>query len=318
MTMRSLPSKPKCQHGVALISVLLVFAIVSVIAAEIINHHFLDIRKTANVINSKQAYFHALAGEELVRQVLYRDHEEKLRNQSDSYLDGWALLDDRFEIEEGEITIHVEDLQGLFNVNNLLVEGRIQDRETELFKQLLTEQSMTTDLASQLQDWLDVDDNTRPGGAESADYQAQPTPYLAANRSLADRSELRLLKSMDEENYPRLLTSVTALPEKTRFNLNTINKTVLAALIPHLSETQLKEFGKKQQAGGYTSVSEWFSHPVGQHLNSLSSQLTVQSSYFQSQITVNYADRISQLQTIYYRNPDNGEISILSRQNHIE
>ena len=317
MSRRDFSSGPKCQQGVALISVLLVFAIVTVIAAEIINLHFLDIRKTSNIIHSKQAYYHALAGEEFVRQVLYRDYEEKLRNQSDSYLDGWALLDDRFEIEEGEITIHVEDLQGLFNVNNLLVGGRIRHDETELFKQLLAEQGVNTDVASQLQDWLDMDDSSRPGGAESSDYQSQEIAYLAANRRLADRSELRLLKSMDEESYRLLLSTVTALPEKTRFNLNTLNKTVLAALIPHLSETQLKEFGKKQQSGGYTTVSEWLSDPVGQHLNSLRSQLTIQSSYFQSQISVNYADRISQLQTIYYRNPDNGEITVLSRQNRI-
>jgi len=316
--MRVLPSNSRRQQGVALISVLLVFAIVSVIAAEMINLHFLDIRKTSNVINSKQAYFHALAGEEFVRQVLYRDYQEKLRNQSDSYLDNWQLLDGSFEIEEGEIIIQVEDLQGLFNVNNLLVEGRIQHQEAELFKQLLTELGISLDIASQLQDWLDIDDGTLPSGAESADYLAQTAPYLAANRPLADRSELRLLKNMDEESYLLLLPLVTALPEKTRFNLNTLNKTVLAALIPHLSETQLKEFGKKQQSGGYTTVSEWLSQPVGQHLNTLRSQLTVQSSYFQSQITVNYAGRISQLQTVYYRNPDDGEINILSRQNRIE
>jgi general secretion pathway protein K len=307
------------QQGVALISVLLVFAIVAVITSEIISQHFLDLRRTANTINSKQAYYFALAGEEYARQLLARDYYDADREQSDGFLDGWNQLDQSLEIEQGELEIVIEDLQGKFNLNSLLSNsGNIDPGNVRVFDQLLSELGLAGAISPQLQDWLDADNDLRPSGAESPDYQSQSTAYLASNQALTDVSELYLLAAMNVEGYRELSPSVAALPPGTALNINTLRSSVLAALVPQITETQLKQFDKKQQAGGYTTVSDWLGDSVGQYLSNSGAELAVRSQYFQARITAHFAGRISQLQTTFYRDPDNGEIRVLNRQNRFE
>ena len=85
--------QPSRQRGIALISVLLVFALATVIASEIIARNALDIRKTANYLNSQQAYYYALSGEAYARQLLYRDFSEANGSApSDALTDDWAQL----------------------------------------------------------------------------------------------------------------------------------------------------------------------------------------------------------------------------------
>ena len=65
------------QRGIALITVLLVFALAAIIASDVASRIYRDIRKTSNLINSKQAYHYALAGEQFARQILFRDYRDE-------------------------------------------------------------------------------------------------------------------------------------------------------------------------------------------------------------------------------------------------
>lgn len=61
---------------------------------------------------------------------------------------------------------------------------------------LLTLPGMTEDIADAILDWLDADDELRPFGAESADYQTLNTPYSAANGPLQSVEELLLVRGV--------------------------------------------------------------------------------------------------------------------------
>ena len=61
------------QTGVALITVLLVFAIASVIASKVIVAKVLDTQRTNSLINRTQAYYYALATEEFAILALQQD-----------------------------------------------------------------------------------------------------------------------------------------------------------------------------------------------------------------------------------------------------
>ena len=58
------PTRGK-QAGVALITVLLVFAIATLLASKIIIGKVLDVQRTTGMVNRTQAYYYALAAEDL-------------------------------------------------------------------------------------------------------------------------------------------------------------------------------------------------------------------------------------------------------------
>ena len=192
-----LPSK---QQGVALISVLLVFAIATVIASEVISRNYRDIRRTANLISSKQAYHYALAGEAFARQILYRDFD---KTSTDSLTETWAAELDTFDIDNGSMTIDIVDLQSRFNLNNLIdSEGRLELKAAAQFQRLLSALDIDSNYTARLVDWLDKDTQAMSDGGEDASYGL--LDYLPANRPMIDKTELRLLKSWQWGDYEKI------------------------------------------------------------------------------------------------------------------
>ena len=61
------------QRGMALITVLLVVAVVTVVSAGIIARQQLSIRSSANQLHVRQAWHYALGGETLAKAILQRD-----------------------------------------------------------------------------------------------------------------------------------------------------------------------------------------------------------------------------------------------------
>ena len=61
------------QRGVALITVLLVVAIVTVVSAAMVARQQLSIRATSNQLQARQAWHYALGGEALAQAILARD-----------------------------------------------------------------------------------------------------------------------------------------------------------------------------------------------------------------------------------------------------
>ncbi|NOX91397.1 MAG: type II secretion system minor pseudopilin GspK [Gammaproteobacteria bacterium] len=105
------------QQGVALITALLVAALVTVVAVAMASRQQLDIRRTGNMLEADQAYMYALAAESWVSDMLKVD---KQKTQIDTLTEDWAMKLPPIPIEGGVITGSVEDLQGRFNLNNLI------------------------------------------------------------------------------------------------------------------------------------------------------------------------------------------------------
>jgi general secretion pathway protein K len=303
------------QAGVALISVLLVFALVAMIASQVVSRSYLDLKRTANTVNGKQAHFYALAGEEFARQLLARDSQEALREGSDSYADNWHQLKDRFALEHGDLELEIIDLQGRFNVNNLLNENGLADaRHRQAFNRLLHHVEAPGQLSDQLVDWLDEDHRISEGGAEKQQYLKQTAAYLPANQLLSDVSELRLLLDMDSEIFAEIQPLLSTLPVITAFNINTMDSKLLQALLPDLTSSQIEQFQQQQSQGGYTEVIDWYQHPVGRYLPDLGLKFSVSSSYFEVRSRAIFAGRVSRIKSLLHREPESGEITVLMRQ----
>ncbi|MFT5579835.1 MAG: general secretion pathway protein K [Paraglaciecola psychrophila] len=308
------------QQGIALISVLLVFALATVIASEIIVRNALDIRKTANYLNSQQAYYYALSGEAYGQQILHRDFMEASAQgvAADTLSDEWALLKSGFEIENGTMTIAIVDLSGRFNLNRLVgADGTIDAVAVSTFSSLVSALGIPRNYTPALTDWLDADGFEVPGGAEDSRYSGEG--YLTANRPLADLSELRLLAGFDQNDYAVLKDYVVALPVDSdngagTYNINTLDAKLIKALVPAISAAELEKIDAIQRRGGFTSLANWIGSDVGSVLETLSPRLAVSSEYFEIAVTVTFAGRSARLTTQLYRTAKDGELRVLKRQ----
>jgi general secretion pathway protein K len=138
-------------------------------------------------------------------------------------------------VENGELVGQIDDQQGAFNVNNLVLDGKVNVAQLAHFRRLLAILGLPDALAYTLVDWIDADSLPQPqGGAEDAFYLALDPPYLAANRPLIDVAELALVAGFDANVRARLYPFVSALPGSTAINVNTAPPEVLAAVVDGL------------------------------------------------------------------------------------
>lgn len=296
------------QRGVALITVLLVFAVVAVIAAEMLRRGQLNVRSVGNLLESRQAYYYALGGEALARQVLALDARNG-RGGRDSLDEAWAKVAEQapFEIEGGAIKVEIRDLQARFNLNSLVdvqgtpIEGVALPRLKQLFAVLGTDAR----LADQWRDWVDRDQIPQPGGAEDASYPN----YKTAGGPEADISSLRLLRDMQPETFDKIAPHVAVLPPDALININTADATVLRALTPIIS-ARASQILARQQQGGYANLGE-LAQVLGEGADVTG--LSVNSGYFEVITTVQYLDRLLRLRTVLKRDQNSGAITVLSR-----
>ncbi|MCG6869896.1 MAG: type II secretion system minor pseudopilin GspK [Gammaproteobacteria bacterium] len=218
----------KRQSGVALITALLVVSIATVASIEMISRQSLDIRRTANLIEGDQAWLYVDAAETWAKAILARDLSE---NKTDSLGDTWAFDLPPIELPGGYLVGNLEDLEGRFNLNNLVEKGVINAASVRQFERLLAVLGLEPSLAQAVVDWIDTDiEALAPNGAEDDYYAGLENPYRTPNRIMGDVSELRLIKGFDKKTADKLLPYVTALPTRTTINVNTASPEVLASL----------------------------------------------------------------------------------------
>ncbi len=301
-------------RGTALVTALLVVALASTAAAAMLKQQHLDIRRASNVFNADQASLYAQSAEAWVTQVLIRDKQE---NKSDSLTDTWATLREPLDIEDGKVQLQVEDLQGRFNLNNLLnKEGKPSKVDRERFQRLLTLLELDTDLVFPILDWIDSDVNASfPGGAEDNDYLRQKPAYRTANVLFVSSSELLQVKGIGSEEYERLKPYVTALPRQVEVNVNTASAVILAATIEGMDLVEAETLVQARTEKGYEDVSVFRSE---QALNGRKVEgISVSSNYFSVKVDVLLDRHQSRLSSILVRDSENnnsgGRVRVLRR-----
>jgi len=301
------------QRGVALITVLLVFALVAVLAAEMLRRSQLNLRSVGNLIETRQAWYFALSGEAFARQLLARQVQGNY--QTDRLTDAWAKAGQMqpFEIDNGRMKVEIFDLQGRFNLNNVVNEvGQVVPEGVAQFQRLLAVLQLNPRYADEWQDWVDKDQQRAPAGAEDADYPN----YRTAGRPETDVSALRLLRSMTPEDYAKLAPHVAALPASgTAINVNTADEIVLRALSPIITEPKAAQIVARQLSEGFPDVPT-FQEAEGIGAAEQLPSLSANSSYFEVVVTVNYANRYQRLRTVLRRDNQSGQatFAVISRQ----
>ncbi|HKJ76970.1 MAG TPA: type II secretion system minor pseudopilin GspK, partial [Gammaproteobacteria bacterium] len=249
------------QRGVALVTALLVVALATVAAVAMATRQQVDIRRTANLLAGDQGRLYAEGVEAWAAQVLRRDRED---GDTDAEGEQWATVLPPITVEGGEITGRIEDMQGRFNLNNLVnPEGAPRPPQVARLRRLLAAVELSPGLAEAVVDWLDADIEPRfPDGAEDAAYLNRDPAYRTANVPVAHPAELRQVAGFDAAAYRALAPYVTALPATTTINCNTAKPPVLQALADGVTRAEAEAVVEARGDDGFDSAGECLAEPA--------------------------------------------------------
>lgn len=233
------------QQGVAIVLAMGVVALAALTATAMMTTQSTWLRQSELTAEHAQAQTLIQVGVDWTRALLGDD----LRTSNVDHLgEPWALRLPPMPVENGELSGHINDQQGAFNLNNLVNDGKVNLAQLAHFKHLLSILGLPPALADALADWLDADIEPQPqGGAEDEFYTALQPPYLTANRPLIDVGELVLVRGFDDGVRARLRPFVSALPVFTAVNVNTAPPEVIAAVVDDLGLDDARALVEKRE-----------------------------------------------------------------------
>lgn len=271
------------QQGLAIITVLLIIALMVTLLGFLLEQQHLLMRRLANQNIAEQGYQYAVGVDEWAARVLYDDANRVI----DYWDEDWAKFGDPPEAKQEErgsfslsnsnteekeplptidfgidgLSYKIEDLQARYNLNNLAnPDKRVVEQQKRIFINLLglleiAEFAQREELAAALIDWLDANEEGSLINAESPFYQSKKTPYFAADQKLTTLGELRYVEGFNESVINSLRPYVTVLPvENARINLNTTSAEVMTSLSgagPELDTASSQTFLAQRQEEGF-------------------------------------------------------------------
>ena len=160
---------------------------------------------------------------------------------------------ERVPLGAGEFSYRISDEEARVNVNTA---G--PDRIERLLTAMGLDKQTRDIINDSLQDWKDPDDLHRINGAESEDYYLkQPVPYRARNGALQDAAELLQIRGVTREIYRGVqdhggLAELVTVVGRDTVNMNTAPAPVLTAL--GLSDAEVTEITSTRARIPYTAV----------------------------------------------------------------
>jgi general secretion pathway protein K len=258
MRTRARPATPPArQRGVALITAVLVVALATMLAINVTFRGMLDQRRSANLFAFDQGFEVALGAEAWAADFLRKDAQE---TQQDHLGETWAQSMPPLPIDEGVGTVEgrLEDLQGRFNLNNLVFsDGTPNELAISQLERILAMVDLEPTWAVAIADWIDGDVNPGfPDGAEDSIYTGMDPPHLTANMPITRTSELLVLPEFGIERYRRLQPYVTALPAGTKLNVCTASGVVLDSLLEERNFSLMQDLATRRKEGCFPTTED--------------------------------------------------------------
>jgi general secretion pathway protein K len=301
---------PRLSRGVALLTAVVVVAIATIAAVGMASRQQVDIRKTENVLRLDQAWEYALSIEGWAAGRLVKDREA---NKIDSKFDVWGYSIAPTQVVGGELAAQISDLQGRFNLNNLVNEGEPSQQDVTRFRRLLALLDIDVGVADALLDWMDSDMVPRyPAGAEDESYTNRQPPYRAANRPLAHIAELLLIEGVDVVIYEKLRPHVTVLPGRVSINVNTASSEVLRCLANGITAESVEMLLLTRDRNPFEKVQDFLQHDALAGLKVEVAGIGVESSYFLIEGDVRMGRLLLRHRSVMHR-PQKGGVQVIRR-----
>jgi general secretion pathway protein K len=319
--------KRRREEGAALLTVLLLVAVMSALAVGVLDDIRFGLKRTGNAETVGQAQWYALGAETVARARLARlALQNPLRTPPGDWNGRWLL----YPIDNGVIRARMTDAGTCFNLNSVVqgASGQWGRRELglEQFVALLRALDISPrdaeTLAETLADWIDTDGNRSLSGGEDDAYVSAASPYRTSGTLLSEVSELRAIRGFTPELYARIRPFVCALPTA---DLSPINVNLLdashAVLLTMLMAGQVDPEAaariiESRPEGGWQAVEEFWSHPVlTEHLppDAALDQVSLRTRFVRLEAEVDYAGSEAVMTSLFEQRPA-GPIRLAARR----
>ena len=290
------------QQGVALITALLITAAATVVAVAMASRQQLDIRRTSNLGNADQAYLFALGVEEWARQILIRDRQD---NHTDYPDEDWATVLPPLTVEGAVVAGSIEDLQGRYNLNNLVKEGALSKPDLQRFQRLLRALDIDDRLATAVVDWIDPDEDPGfPDGAEDNYYLALEPAYRTANTAMASPSELLRIRGFTLDIYQTLAPYVFTFAQRSPINVNTAAAPELMSLADGITQADAEQLIEARGNKGFASIADFMKQVPPNNQQQSIADISISSKAFMVTAKVQYEHSRLQLYSLLSRDDD--------------
>ena len=289
----------KQQQGIALITILVMVALATILAATIAKRQANTADNTAYLMRQNQSLLYAKSAEAFFSELLVDDADNA--GAVDSLQENWAKPMPTFPVEDGFVSGTLQDESGKFNLNSLVNDEGVPNPQAKLwFEKLLLRVGLPEKLSEAVIDWQDADEEiSGTMGAENSYYQGLPQGYLAANSKFHNVEELKLVRGFEDQKYLQIVDYVSALPASdSKVNVNTAPAMLLASLDPKLDINAVEQALQKRQVNleHFSNINDlWVTEPFKQVNSDVQSQvnalLGVQSNYFKAKIEVLLSER---------------------------
>lgn len=307
------------QSGIALLTILVMVALATILAATIAKRQTNTSENTGYLMRQNQSLLYAKSAEAFFSELLIQDSDNG--GTIDHLQENWAKPMPPFPVEDGLVSGRLIDESGKFNLNNLVkADGnQVDDSARRWFEKLLQRVGLPAELSQAVIDWQDSNEEvTGAMGAESSYYQGFDPAYLVPNTKFHSVEELKLVRGFEGKNYDLIKPYVTALPEQTKVNINTAPALLLASIDPKVDvKTVEQELKRKQTELTYFNNAEdlWklsvFSGIEQQNKTDAAALLDSKSNYFTAQIEVVLSERKRQFSSSLVRKDK--QVSVYSR-----
>jgi general secretion pathway protein K len=288
-------------RGVALITVMLIVALVAILATQMSARLMLQMQRNSNIALNQQAYWYAMGAEAFAKRLLIENFKKE--PDSTNLKQSWAQGETSFPVENGSITGEIIDLQACFNLNALRSKPtgaaaknkkntannkqssptknekagkRTSSNNTSVNNVLVNliigldiegvDQFAAEYMVDALSDWLDQDSAiASAGGAEDNDYAAKEFAYLPANNYLASVNELRAVQNFTVATINALKDYVCVLPNTNLLKINvntvTVKQALLLKALLGISLSDAEQALSARADKGFKDVAEFLSAP---------------------------------------------------------
>jgi general secretion pathway protein K len=228
------------ERGVALLTVLLGIALMTLIIVDFAMSAGLGFVSAANQANELRAYYLARSGLNVGLALLAQDERTDVQSQSpvDTLDDSWALPYPVMTLQGGTVSLSIVDETRKLSINAMVDPGNGAPNEPAVLRmeRLFTILDVDSKLIPSIVEWISPA-NGSLGSAGADYYMGLRPPYQPRGGPMPTIGDLQMVKGVDEAVFNRLRLFLTVMPEN-QVNANTASPQVLASLEPELMANQ--------------------------------------------------------------------------------
>lgn len=286
----------------ALLTVLLLVAVMAVVAVAVLDDVRFSIRRTTNVETGAQAQWYADGAETLARRRI--GGLTALDPDRTPLTPQWNGRVLSLPIDGGTLSAVVRDGQTCFNLNSLVqwtgdrfaVRPSAVAQLNTLGRTVGVEARRMDMITDSLVDWIDTDTMARAFGAEDSAYAGLPEPYRTGAVPLAEVSEMRAVRGVDGSAYAVLRPHLCALPtDRSPINVNTLTSADAPLLVMltggSLSLPAARAVIAARPGSGWPDASAFWSQSALARVEiepEVRDQVGVRTDYFVVRVDVDY------------------------------